>query len=156
MVSTLAPDLRRGRNGSNSGFLHNQEALVARASKVEPCMFCGNLPCSCNAKPPKAARTPRPKPETVPDLPRTDLRAAMKSASEDDTRIHPDDSDPMMTKLLGKLGINQEPVDLETAAAIIVLDMFGLIQGDDKYRYAHILNNTALRARLWRERRRPA
>lgn len=100
-------------------------------------MFCGDLPCSCNAKPAKSKRAVKPKPvQAAPDETKIDLRAAMKSAAE----------------------VNTQPqlIDEETAAAIIVLDMFSLLGGDEKLRYEHVLNNRQLRARLWRERRKPA
>ena len=34
---------------------------MARANKVETCMFCGGTPCECDKPAPKPKRTPKPK-----------------------------------------------------------------------------------------------
>lgn len=39
---------------------------MARVSSVEPCMFCGQLPCGCNAKKAKPKSSPRTKKPAAP------------------------------------------------------------------------------------------
>lgn len=38
---------------------------MARVSKVETCMFCGEVPCICNAVVPRPKAAPKPKPAVV-------------------------------------------------------------------------------------------
>jgi hypothetical protein len=106
-------------------------------------MFCGSLPCTCNAKPAKvkATRAPRPKSEVEPEQPKVDRKAAMKSAAYRDPTPAP---------------VVQESVDDDMAAALIVLDTYDMIAPEDRDRFRDVLNNTELRARLWRERRNSA
>jgi hypothetical protein len=99
-------------------------------------MFCGDMPCTCNAKPAKAkvARTPKAKPVETPKL---DLRAAMKSAANEEPQVAP----PLVV----------ESVDDDVAAALVALTP--ILSIEDKIKYAPILTDTKLRARLWKERR---
>lgn len=66
---------------------------MARASKVDACMFCGEVPCICNAPAPKAkpepkARAPRKKAEprplekSVEKKPVASIHEAMKKAAK--------------------------------------------------------------------------
>jgi hypothetical protein len=100
-------------------------------------MFCGNLPCTCNAKPAKAARAPKPVP-VAPELPRVDRRAAMKTAA---------------TEMPVQKPTAQESVDDETASALIVLDAYDMLAENEKQRFDAVFKDTGLRARLWKERR---
>ena len=38
---------------------------MARANKIETCMFCGGTPCECDKPAPKPKRTPKPKAQPV-------------------------------------------------------------------------------------------
>ena len=61
---------------------------MAKASKYEECMICGNLPCTCNGTP-KPARTKKPKLDSTPadfHVENTDRDFAMVNAL---TAIYP-------------------------------------------------------------------
>jgi hypothetical protein len=57
---------------------------MAKVSKVDSCMFCGNAPCTCNAKPKAAMKVPR--------------KRAAPIVSESNTGSNPSSSKPPSQK----------------------------------------------------------
>ena len=63
---------------------------MAKLSKVEACLFCGNLPCTCNAKPKAVARPKATKAAPFKqDIPKSEPRAkfARDAGAVDDDKI---------------------------------------------------------------------
>lgn len=118
---------------------------MARASKVEACIFCGCLPCECNGPAKKKSTKKRAVPfgdrahepgvETVNLLDETKpMREAMKAAASAPP------SEP-----------ERETLDPELVGPLAVLIASGILHQEEVERYKPLIPKTA-RATAWKER----
>lgn len=145
---------------------------MARASKVDACMFCGNAPCTCNAPAKPAAKTRAPRKPSVPkaDKPEsaelsdssiststqssdvTSIHDAMRAASKKKQAAAPMTERQTMDAEQAELeGITSDP---EMASAIRALGP--ILDRTEKIKYKELLNSppsSAERAVTWRKKR---
>jgi len=136
---------------------------MARVNKTEECMFCGNVPCTCNA--------PEPKPKAAPKAskPRASSKPKPEALSSEEEVVLPTPARPVKVNVLAamKAAAKPEPtpvltarpddeVSPELASALRAFDNLGMIHPEDRRKFAPVLDSPPRpeeRAVTWRKMR---
>lgn len=146
---------------------------MARSSKVEECMFCGAIPCECNAKPKKAAAKRQPKkaapfadePKTERSVETIDLLSERKSGSMRDamkavaSKKSQSNIETLAQHSRWGVTLPQEVQELdedpEFIQAVRVLHAAGLLHSEEVGRFV-FLGSSQTRLMEWKSRYREA
>jgi hypothetical protein len=120
---------------------------------VDPCMFCGSVPCTCIAAKPKAKPIKAAKPEAAkPDVPLEPKKFVMKALPT----VAAPEPPPARTALQQTSKVQEIAAeDAELGRALYVLCMGGLMCADDIEKYKEIMSipQERLRVLIWKQRR---
>lgn len=126
---------------------------MARASKVELCMLCGELPCVCGKKS-KTIKASKPKPVpkvTEPAPVRRSMRDAMKATALAKPVVKPEPK-PVIHRVIHK---PETPIE-DLLFADSVRNLAPLLHPDEITKYQVLISSTPSvleRAAIWRARR---
>lgn len=128
---------------------------MARTNKVEACIFCGSLPCTCN-KSDKPARTPKPKAKDTGTKPKSRFKPGAPPAMPTHTPT-PEPQTPSTRFSVEEEVESQEELEFKQA----VKNLAPILKDIERARYKHIINPTKsakIERRLieWREHRAEA